>query len=176
MIIMINGAFGVGKTTIAAKLQEQIPNSMLFDPEMVGFLLREIIPEDLRLPHEKTDNFQDLQLWKMLVVEVAKLLKKQYDKHLIVPMAIYNQHYFQYIYEGFRNIDFNTYHFCLMASKETIFHRLRERGEEEGNWCFQQTEKCLNAFKDPIFDMKINTENVTIDDIVKKIKDKIFTN
>lgn len=36
MFIMINGAFGVGKTTTASKLQERMPNSILFDPEEVG--------------------------------------------------------------------------------------------------------------------------------------------
>ena len=43
MIIMINGAFGVGKTTIANELLKEIKNSMIYDPEEVGFMLRNII-------------------------------------------------------------------------------------------------------------------------------------
>ncbi len=41
MIIFINGAFGVGKTTIAENLVSRIPNSLLFDPEeaIVGELM-----------------------------------------------------------------------------------------------------------------------------------------
>ncbi len=40
MIIMVNGAFGVGKTTIAQGLLSEIPNSMLYDPEEIGLMLR----------------------------------------------------------------------------------------------------------------------------------------
>jgi uridine kinase len=36
MIIMINGAFGAGKTTVANKLLKLMPNCMLYDPEEVG--------------------------------------------------------------------------------------------------------------------------------------------
>lgn len=36
MIIMINGAFGVGKTTTAEALHKKMENSMIYDPEMIG--------------------------------------------------------------------------------------------------------------------------------------------
>ena len=42
MIVMINGAFGVGKTTVAKGLLAGIPDSMLYDPEDVGQMLRTI--------------------------------------------------------------------------------------------------------------------------------------
>lgn len=48
MIIMINGAFGVGKTTVATILLERIPNSMLIDPEEVGYMLRNIIKDEIK--------------------------------------------------------------------------------------------------------------------------------
>ncbi|PWW40822.1 MULTISPECIES: hypothetical protein [Paenibacillus] len=38
MIVMINGAFGSGKTSAATKLQTLIPNSMIFDPEEIGYM------------------------------------------------------------------------------------------------------------------------------------------
>jgi deoxyadenosine/deoxycytidine kinase len=37
---MINGAFGSGKTTTAQMLKPLIPNSMIYDPEEVGYMLR----------------------------------------------------------------------------------------------------------------------------------------
>lgn len=48
MIIMINGAFGSGKTTTARNLQKVVPGSMLFDPEEIGYMLRKLIPEEMR--------------------------------------------------------------------------------------------------------------------------------
>ncbi len=36
MYVLLNGAFGVGKSTVARDLQQQLPNSLIFDPEWVG--------------------------------------------------------------------------------------------------------------------------------------------
>lgn len=166
MIIMINGAFGAGKTTVANELLKKIDNSMLFDPEAVGYMLRHIISEDMKQPEERTDNFQDIAPWKILVVQVAEQLKKYYDKNLIVPMTIFNEGYFQYIKDGFLAIDHETHHFCLRASEATIHERLRKRGEEEGNWCFQQTRKCVDAFNSGKFGKYIETDKMEVNRIV----------
>ncbi|WP_449621948.1 AAA family ATPase [Robertmurraya sp. Marseille-Q9965] len=174
MIIMVNGAFGVGKTTVAKGLHETIRDSMLYDPEEVGFMLRSIITEDIKLPEERTDNFQDLKLWKVLVVQIAEQLSSAYNKHLIVPMTIYNKEYFHFIYEGFKRIDKETHHFCLIAEESTIHERLQMRGETEGNWCYQQTSKCMEAFQAEEFEMKIKTDGKSIEDIVKEINRDIF--
>lgn len=173
MIIMINGAFGAGKTTVANKLLERIENSMLFDPEEVGYMLRKIITNEIKTAEEKTDNFQDIEIWKSLVVQVAKAIMMKYRKNLIVPMTIYNKDYFQHIFNGFKEIDQHTYHFCLIAKEETIYERLIQRGEIEGNWCFQQTKKCTEAFKDKCFEEHIITDNVNIEDVICVIETHI---
>ncbi|MEH7237693.1 AAA family ATPase [Bacillus sp. JJ1562] len=173
MIIMINGAFGVGKTTIANELQKEIKNSMIYDPEEIGFMLRNVVPEEIKRLEAETGDFQDLRLWKELTVEVAKRLITTYKMNLIVPMTIRKLEYFHYIYNGFKSMDEQTYHFCLTASKETIYERLRKRGEEEGNWCFQQTEKCLKAYIENDFAEYIDTEKVSVNVIINNIKEKL---
>ncbi|MGN7386346.1 AAA family ATPase [Sporosarcina sp. SAFN-015] len=169
MIVMINGAFGAGKTSVADELLRRLDGAMLFDPEMVGFMLRHIIPDDMKLEGEKTGDFQDLEMWKPLTVYVARQLRETYGKDLIVPMTIYNKDYFNVIHGGFVEIDPETYHFCLTAKKETIHERLLERGEEQGNWCFAQTDKCIAGFEDPCFEQFISTENVGIEEIADVI-------
>lgn len=170
---MINGAFGVGKTTICNKLLKELDNSMVYDPEEIGFMLRNIIPKEIKHTEAKSGDFQDLELWKQVTVDVAEKLITNYNINLIVPMTIRKREYFNYILNGFKKIDRETYHFCLTASKETIYERLRNRGEEEGNWCFHQTEKCLNAFKEYDFGEYIDTEAVQVDDIIVNIKSKL---
>lgn len=170
MIIMINGAFGVGKTSVASELLKTMDDSMLFDPEVVGFMLRHVIPDEIKKSNERTDNFQDLEMWRSLTVKVAEQLQKTYGKVLIVPMTIFNKDYFQYIFNGFKRIDEQTYHFCLIAKEETIHQRLLDRGETEGNWCFQQTEKCIAAFEDTCFEKFIDTDELSIGEIVKVIR------
>ncbi|MFS0861180.1 AAA family ATPase [Fredinandcohnia sp. 179-A 10B2 NHS] len=174
MILMINGAFGAGKTTVATELTAVIANSMIYDPEEVGYMLRNIITEDIKHPAEKTGDFQDLELWKILVVQVAESLQTTYQKNLIVPMTIYNKDYFQYIFGGFKEIDDQTHHFCLVAEEETIYNRLRARGEVEGNWCFQQTKKCVEAFQDECFEDRIVTDEMSVKEIVENIVGKIY--
>ncbi|MGG0668377.1 AAA family ATPase [Lederbergia citrisecunda] len=169
MIVMINGAFGVGKTSVANELLNRLEGAMLFDPEEVGFMLRHIISEDVKLEDEKTGDFQDLEMWKPLTVEVARQLRETYGKDLIVPMTIYNKDYFDAIRRGFLQIDPETYHFCLTAKKETIHERLLERGEEKGNWCFMQTDKCLAGFEDACFEKFISTEDAGIEEIAEFI-------
>ena len=66
MIIMINGSFGVGKTTVANKLIESLDNFMLFDPEEIGFMLRHVIADEIKKDGERTDNFQDFEMWRRL--------------------------------------------------------------------------------------------------------------
>jgi hypothetical protein len=170
---MINGAFGVGKTTVATELVKGLENSMLFDPEEVGFMLRTSLPEEIKQREAPTGDFQDFDLWKDLTVTVAKKLVENYNVNVIVPMTIWNPEYFHYISNGFREIDGQTHHFCLMADRETIFTRLRRRGEAEGNWCFQQTEKCLKSFKENDFRTYIDTEHVEVETVINRIKEKL---
>lgn len=173
MIIMINGSFGVGKTTIAQKLVTSIPNSMLYDPEEVGFMLRNLIPEHVKNPCERTDDFQDLTLWKSLTVDVARSIQKTYKRHLIVPMTIYQRPYLQYIRNGFKQFDQHIFHFCLVAETDIVYERLRKRGEIEGNWAFQQVRKCVEAFRDESFKEHIHTDFLHVDDVVKQIRQRI---
>ncbi|HBD65376.1 MAG TPA: tunicamycin resistance protein, partial [Clostridiales bacterium] len=44
MIIWINGAFGSGKTQTANELHRRIKNSYVYDPENIGFFIRDNIP------------------------------------------------------------------------------------------------------------------------------------
>ncbi|MGI9064262.1 MAG: hypothetical protein ACR2FQ_10695 [Pseudonocardiaceae bacterium] len=67
MIVWLNGTFGVGESSVAAVLQRALPESTRFDPELVGFMLREMVA----VP---TGDFQDLPLRRRLVVEVGATL------------------------------------------------------------------------------------------------------
>ena len=71
MIILINGPFGVGKTSVATLLNENLENYIIFDPEEIGSMLRNIVTEDIQYQKEKTGDFQDIILWKELTVLIA---------------------------------------------------------------------------------------------------------
>jgi deoxyadenosine/deoxycytidine kinase len=173
MIVMINGAFGVGKSSAAKQLVNHIPNAMIYDPEEVGLMLRNIIPDAIRLEAEKTEDFQDFELWRVLVVQIAQQIVNKYKCSLVVPMTLKNKVYFDYIYKGLQHIDENIHCFCLTASIERIHKRLEERGDKLGSWAYNRTEDCLSAYSSDYFGEHIDTENISIKDTVDYILGKI---
>ncbi len=173
MIIMLNGAFGVGKTTTANMLLTHIENSMIYDPEEVGFMLRNIITEEIKHPDERKNDFQAIALWRVLTVKVASEIKRKYKRNLIVPMTIRNYDYYNYIRDGFRAFDEELYHFCLTAKTETIHKRLLERGDKAGAWAFKQTEDCIEGFLKHDFSEYIDAEKNDPSAVVQIILDKV---
>lgn len=95
MIIFVNGAFGVGKTTVAKLLIKALPNSLLFDPEEIGFFLRNVLG-----PIDKRDDFQHYPIWRKLTVSTAQLLKQTYKRDLVIPMTIWRPEYFNEVITG----------------------------------------------------------------------------
>ncbi|WP_426334569.1 AAA family ATPase [Paenibacillus silvae] len=173
MIIMINGAFGAGKTSAAAALQPKIANSMVYDPEEIGYMLRKLLPEEHREEKERTDDFQDIELWRVLTVKIAREVKQKYNKHLIIPMTIYKKENFDYIYNGLKEMDQDLHHFCLTASLDTIYNRLAKRGDQFGGWQYQQAPKCVEAFKADVFETRICTDQLETGDVIDIMLEKL---
>ncbi|RUS45831.1 AAA family ATPase [Cohnella sp. AR92] len=173
MIILINGAFGSGKTSAANMLLSKLDNSMIYDPEEIGYMIRKIVPESVRHEHERTDDFQDIELWRTLTVRIAGEVKRQYNRHLIVPMTLYKEANFDYIYDGLKGIDNDVVHFCLIATEETIHQRLAKRGDTYGGWSYQQTRKCVSALKNPKFQEHIVTDHLETREVVDIMLSKL---
>ncbi len=70
MILFINGAFGVGRTTVAQGGAARRPHSLLFDPEEVGYFLRRVVA-----PLEQPEGFQDRARRRTLMVHTAQALR-----------------------------------------------------------------------------------------------------
>ncbi|MFD5624737.1 MULTISPECIES: NUDIX domain-containing protein [unclassified Streptomyces] len=120
MIVWINGACGAGKTTTARELIELIPNSTLFDPEVIGGTLPQLLPPK-RLA--EVGDFQDLPIWRRLVVDTAAALLAELGGVLVVPMTLLRQEYRDEIFGGLAARRIPVRH-VLLAPAETI---LRER-------------------------------------------------
>lgn len=74
----LNGPFGVGKAVASARLLECVPGSRLFDPEVVGYMLRRFIAEPV-------DDFQHWDAWRALVAETAVEIHRHYGSLLVAP-------------------------------------------------------------------------------------------
>ena len=168
MIIFLNGSFGVGKTTVANQLVRALPNALLYDPEEVGLMLRNILK-----PVDWSGDFQDYAIWRTLLVDVARLLKDEYKCTLIIPMTIWRTDYFKEVITNLSAID-AVHHYCLTAPAHLIRQRLLGRGEQqEGDWVFDQIDNCVSSFDLDLFEERIDTSVQSPEQIVQHIVAKI---
>ncbi|MYW47855.1 ATP-binding protein [Streptomyces sp. SID161] len=122
MLLWINGPFGGGKTQTAYELRRRLANSVVCDPEHVGFGLHRMMPPALR------GDFQDLVAWRQGVFEVLDHVLGKHDGTVIAPMTVVEPLYFREIVGRLRACGHDVRHFALLAERETVLRRLRERG------------------------------------------------
>jgi broad-specificity NMP kinase len=164
MIIWINGAFGSGKTNTAYELKRRIPNSFIYDPEEVGFFIRDNLPAEL-----KKDDFQKFPMWRAFNYEMIKYIDKEYKGVIIAPMTITSEAYFKDIVTRIKLHNLQLKHFTLIADKETLLKRLRKRGDGKNSWPAQQIDRCIDALSSPLFEEHISTDDMSIEQVVEHI-------
>ena len=166
MILLINGPFGVGKTSVAKLLVKKIPASMLYDPEVIGAVLMRVLD-----PFKKVDDFQDYALWRRLVVGGARLLRKASAQTLVIPMTVWRRDYFDSIVAGLRKVDEDLTWFRLTASREVLMDRISSDVEDRDayEWRTSHAEVCINALRDPSFGTEIRTDERTPVEVADRI-------
>lgn len=165
MIVWINGAFGSGKTTVAALLAKKMHHAHVYGPEQVGYFLWDVFPTVLK----RKGNFQHIPIWRDFNYQILQYIAQQYDGDLIVPMTIYNRQYYDEIIERLRADQIEVRHFILMAEKKTIIQRLAQRGETADDWAAQHIDICLQAFHNDIPYEKIDTENRSTEEVASEM-------
>ncbi|GAA4929929.1 NUDIX domain-containing protein [Streptomyces coeruleoprunus] len=126
MIVWINGAFGAGKTSAARELIDLIPNSTLYDPELIGGALRRLLP-----PERTADvgDYQDLPIWRRLVVDTAAALLAEVGGVLVVPMTVLRQEYRDEIFGGLASRRITVRHVVLTQDETILRARIAARRE-----------------------------------------------
>jgi len=167
MIIWINGAFGSGKTTTAYELRRRLPDSFVYDPENVGYFIRRNAP-----PAFSKGDFQNIPLWREMNYKTISLIASRYTGTLLIPMTLVDPEYYNEIIGKLEADGLDIRHFILYASKQEILRRLRFRSSRlfgGDNFAVDSIDRCLNAFDNHITEVRIDTENMGVDDVVKDI-------
>ncbi|MFE9631010.1 NUDIX domain-containing protein [Streptomyces sp. NPDC006463] len=128
MIVWINGTFSAGKTSTARELTGILPDSTLFDPELIGDALRVLLPGK-RLA--EVSDYQDLPSWRRLVVDTAAAMLAELGGVLVVPMTLLRQEYRDEIFGGLAARRIAVRH-VLLAPEETILRQRIATREEPG--------------------------------------------
>lgn len=154
MILLLNGAFGIGKSTVARLIVARLPRAILFDPEIAGIALQRIA----RLTGRRVDDFQDLRLWRRLTIAGLRATRMLWPD-VVVPMAFSNVGYLQEILGGIRRFEPRVFHYCLVAPVEVVHERLRGRGEDPGKaeWQYRRASECCRAHEQEEFATQIAT-------------------
>ncbi|MDC0772492.1 AAA family ATPase [Streptomyces sp. HD] len=147
MIVWVNGAFGSGKSTLVEELRPRWPEVLVYDPEMVGYVLREMV----EVP---TGDFQDLRLWRRQVADLAVGLVEEYRRPVLVPMTLVNPGYVGEIFGVLKDAGIDVHHFFLKVSREVLEQRIDSRSftpdnpeqdEKVRRWCKDRIESCTAA-------------------------------
>jgi hypothetical protein len=166
--LLLNGAFGIGKTAVGQRLRELLPSAIIFDPEPIGLLLQ-------RWPGHADTDFQDLPMWRLLVPRAAQLAANLADT-VIMPMAFSNVAYLEEVRSALAESG-TVRHFCLTAPLEVVQRRLAGRGEHQDDrrfaWVHQRARECCEAHRRPEFAIHVATERLDAAEVATVIRTQL---
>ncbi len=141
MIIWLNGAFGCGKTMTAREIQRLDGTFRVFDPEWVGYMLRN------NLQDQGVDDFQDLPAWRRLVPVVAQELTDATGQHLVAVQTVPDQDYWTEITDGFEQQGQQVFHVLLDTDLRTLRTRIGNDTAEVGaaGWRMEHVDDYRDA-------------------------------
>ena len=172
MIVLLNGAFGIGKTMVGRALVARLPDSLLFDPEKIGLVLQ----YGRRLTGRAMVDFQDLPSWRRLTVLGLQTARK-FRSNIVVPMAFSNASYLSEIRQGISRFESQVFHFCLVAAVEEVHARLRERGSDpnqrDGAWQYRRATECCAVHGQRIFAEQVSAVGRGPEEIAQELFDSI---
>ena len=172
-VVWINGAFGAGKSAVAKGLAAAMPDAAVFDPEPLARLIRNATP-----PSRRPSDYQDSALWRHLTVEAVLGLATVSDV-VIVPMTVIDEGYFGDTVGVLRTSGAPVHHFALTASPTTIRRRLLKRQvtrlahPSSTRWALDRVERCCDALAGSTFREHIDTDALTVTDVVDRILKRI---
>lgn len=165
-VVWLNGAFGVGKTTVARALAAELPDALVMDPEDIGRMLRKVAPAARR-----TTDFQDIPSWRRVTVATIESLLRDHPVPLVVPMTVVDPNYFDETVGRLRRAGITVHHYTLAAGPKTIRRRLLGRVSVPWAtcWALRRVQRCTSALRSPLFATHVDTEHRSVPDIAATI-------
>ena len=162
MILWLNGAFGVGKTTTAEAIQKHAPAWRLFDPEHVGLLLA------TNLAGVEFNDFQDLPPWRSLVPLIASEVSEFTGNDLLVVQTVMVQDYWEEMETRFAERQQEVVHVLLDAPSTVLEARIREdrieRSAEKWRLDHVSSYESAKSWLLPTADLVVDTDRLAASD------------
>jgi len=162
VIVWINGLFGVGKSTTAARLADAL-DAPPMDPEQIGFHLPEWSGNG-----GPVADFQDIPLWRSLTRETVAEMDRTFGV-VVVHMSLLRADYFEEVICRLQREGHEVRHYTLVADLDTLVNR--GAGREGGlvDWARGMNARHQDTLSDPRFESRIETEDVPQAQVVATI-------
>lgn len=135
------------------------------------------------MPPVLRGDFQDLPAWRQGVYEVLDLALAAGTGTLVAPMTVVEPKYFAEIIGRLREGGHDVRHFALLAERETVLRRLRERSFGHArqlvagrdaylrreSFAAANLDRCLERLSGPGFAEHLWTDRLTIPRVAERI-------
>ena len=166
MITWLHGAFGAGKSSVAAELVRRRPDLLPYDPELVGYLLRQVLP----VP---SGDFQDLPEWRELVVATAAALDAGGRRSLVTPMTLLDRRYADEVFTGLAGRGVQVVHVLLDVQQDELRRRIVDDAAEVGarEWRLDRMAASSQArsWLVPLADLVVDTTALTVAQAAERV-------
>lgn len=166
-VLWLNGPFGGGKSSVARRLVEGHAGSVLFDPEVLGAMLKEIL-------ESPRGDFQDLPQWRELLVETVAILYRHDTNLIVMPMTVLRVGYLEQLLTGLRATGAPIWHVLLDTSQTELERRIATDMEETGAaraWRRARLQDFMKARAEilPFISAVVSTEGASVDFVAERI-------
>ena len=165
MIYWLNGAYGVGKSTVAEALRPLLYNTHIFDPELLGDTVRDNYPEALF-----RETFEEYPVWLHACRDLLLDLSERHDGDVIAPMTLLRESSYDAILRPLIDAGVPVRYIFLDADGATLRHRMVDTGRElPDSWCVGHIPACLAAQAADTHAVHVNTVGRTPAEIAADI-------
>ncbi|UJP39687.1 AAA family ATPase [Cellulomonas palmilytica] len=134
MILWLNGAFGVGKTTCATQLAARRPHTRTHDPEALGWWLSRTVGRVTGV-----SDYQDLRAWRRGTVRATSRRADGTDL-VVVPMSLLDAAHADEVLGGLAARGHEVRHVTLHASPDELLRRIDADTTDPGARAWRRTQ------------------------------------
>ena len=163
-IILIDGPYGIGKTTVAKRVVELSGEALeCIDPDFYYNGLVEKNPAFILMGWPIQHNKTFIVYFRGLVEERLR------GKEIIIPMSITTELCKTDLLDYFR-AKTELIHIVLEADKESLLYRIECDSNRDKEFAINNVENCLHFIEKNLFEaVRINTSNRSVDEIADEI-------
>ena len=158
-LIIVNGAPGVGKTTLCKSLYKKLEKSVWLDGDWCSMMNPFMVTDENKIMVQDNINFL-----------LRSFLNNSSYEYIIFNWVISDEWLFDVILDRLKDFEFSLYKISLMCSPEILKERMIKDGREESG--IQYSISKLKYYEN-MHTYKIDTNQMSAESIINKVYDLV---